>query len=81
MLQIFGDFLELRFAPIAREDLRGFVWHKDVTCWTAWDTRPEQNNQFVGYLFFDVLARPYKYRGNQSVNIQPVGLRASRLYL
>jgi hypothetical protein len=23
-----------------------------------------------------VLARPYKYRGNQSVNIQPVGLSA-----
>jgi metallopeptidase MepB len=76
MLKIFGDFLELRFAPISKEDLRGFVWHEDVTGWTAWETNPDKNDQFVGYLFFDVLARPYKYRGNQSVNIQPVGLSA-----
>jgi metallopeptidase MepB len=76
MLQIFGDFLELRFAPILKEDLRGFVCHEDVTGWTAWERKPDKNNQFVGYLFFDVLARPYKYRGNQSVNIQPVGLSA-----
>lgn len=58
MLQIFGDFLELRFTPIAKEDLRGFVWHEDVTGWTAWERNPDKDNQFVGHLFFDVLARP-----------------------
>lgn len=78
MLQMFGEFLELRFAPIAKKDLESFVWHKDVTGWTVWETRPEKNNSFVGYLFTDFSARPHKYRGNQSVNIQPVSTRSPR---
>jgi Zn-dependent oligopeptidase len=70
--------LEHLVCQVTQKDLDSFVWHEDVTGWTVWETRPEKDNDFVGYLFIDVLARPHKYRGNQSVNIQPVSTRLPR---
>ncbi|KAJ5643693.1 peptidase family M3 [Penicillium longicatenatum] len=68
MLDIFATVLGLRFDSIATEDLNeDVIWHDTVECFSVWDAK---DNGFIGYLYFDLLWRENKYRGNQSVNIQ-----------
>ncbi|KGO65618.1 Peptidase M3A/M3B [Penicillium expansum] len=68
MLGIFASLLGLRFDSIPEERLAGdFIWHDTVRGFSVWDTR---DDGFIGYLYFDLLWRENKYRGNQSVNIQ-----------
>ncbi|KAJ5539834.1 peptidase family M3 [Penicillium frequentans] len=68
MLDIFGSVLGLRFDPIPAEDLtQDVIWHDTVECFSVWDGK---DDEFIGYLYFDLLWRENKYRGNQSVNIQ-----------
>lgn len=70
MLGIFASLLNLRFDSIPSEKLtRDVVWHDTVRVFSVWDTKEDA---FVGYLYFDLLWRENKYRGNQSVNIQCV---------
>jgi len=79
MLDIFADCLQLRFEPIPKEELREPLWHEDVEAWEVSDERMESKGNFIGFLFADLLGRPNKYKGNQSVNLQPV--RVPLLYL
>ncbi|RFU30370.1 hypothetical protein B7463_g5987, partial [Scytalidium lignicola] len=72
MLDIFADCLQLRFEPIPKEELRESIWHEDIEGWVVWDERLESKGDFIGFLFADLLGRPNKYKGNQSVNLQPV---------
>ena len=72
ILDIFADCLQLRFSPISERELRDHVWHKEVEGWAVWDERLPSKGDFIGYLFFDLRSRPNKYKGNQSVNLQPV---------
>lgn len=72
MLDIFADCLQLRFEPIPKEELRESLWHEDVEAWVVSDERLESKGDFIGFLFADLLSRPNKYKGNQSVNLQPV---------
>ncbi|KAJ5792836.1 peptidase family M3 [Penicillium pulvis] len=68
MLEIFAFVLGLRFKPIPAEYLtRDVIWHDTVECFSVWDGK---DDGFIGYLYFDLLWREKKYRGNQSVNIQ-----------
>ncbi|KAJ5943769.1 Peptidase M3A/M3B [Penicillium verrucosum] len=68
MLAIFASLLGLRFDSIPAERLtEDFIWHDTVRGFSVWDTK---DDCFVGYLYFDLLWRENKYRGNQSVNIQ-----------
>lgn len=70
MLDIFSSVLGLRFDPIPAEQLtQDVIWHNTVECFSVWDAKDEG---FIGYLYFDLLWRENKYRGNQSVNIQCV---------
>jgi len=70
MLDIFASVLCLRFDPIQAEDLTSdIIWHDTVKCFSVWDVK---DDEFVGYLYFDLSWRENKYRGNQSVNIQCV---------
>lgn len=62
--------------PPPRDERTATVWHPDVEGWAVWDARLEHDGAFLGYLFVDLLERPHKYRGNQSVNLRPV--RAGR---
>ncbi|OAA65869.1 metallopeptidase MepB [Niveomyces insectorum RCEF 264] len=71
MLNLFADCLQLRFVPLPADELAATVWHEDVQGWTVWDARPEHSGEFVGHLYADLLSRPDKYKGNQSVNLQP----------
>ncbi|KAB8232001.1 M3 family metallopeptidase [Aspergillus alliaceus] len=68
MLDIFSSLLELRFEPVPTENLNeDVIWHDTVRVFSVWDTKC---GGFIGYLYFDLLWRENKYRGNQSVNIQ-----------
>jgi metallopeptidase MepB len=73
MLEVFASCLQLHFAPIPAEDLRGSTWSDDIEVWSVWDQRPEADGAFVGYLYADLLERPNKFKGNQCVNLQKVG--------
>lgn len=77
MMELFADYLQLRFRPLSREVLREHVWHQDVEAWSVWDERPETRGNFIGYLYADLLGRPGKYKGNQSVNLQRVSQPSS----
>lgn len=72
MLRLFGSFLQLRFMPLAPEQLLGHTWHADVEAWSVWDERRDHKGEFIGYLLSDVLHRAGKYKGNQNVNLQAV---------
>ncbi|KJR86848.1 metallopeptidase MepB [Sporothrix schenckii 1099-18] len=82
MLALFADYLQLCFDPIAPRELATVAWHQDVQGWAVWDERQEHKDEFIGYLFADLLERPHKYRGNQSVNLQPGYVRpdGTRVY-
>ncbi|KAJ5723575.1 peptidase family M3, partial [Penicillium malachiteum] len=68
MLGIFASFLSLRFDSVPAEMItEDKIWHDTVQVFSVWDTRDEE---FIGYLYFDILWRENKYRGNQCVNIQ-----------
>ena len=70
MLAIFASLLGLRFDSIPAERLtEDVIWHDTVRGFSVWDTK---DDCFVGYLYFDLLWRENKYRGNQSVNVQCV---------
>lgn len=72
MVGLFGSLVQLQFERIPDHLLQDWVWHPSVFGWYVWDNRAKTRGDFVGYLFADVIAREYKYRGNQSVNLQPV---------
>lgn len=75
MLGTFASLLGLRFDSIPADKLTGdLIWHESIRCFSVWDSR---NESFIGYLYFDLLWRENKYRGNQSVNIQCVFLHFS----
>ncbi|OJJ69043.1 hypothetical protein ASPBRDRAFT_209462 [Aspergillus brasiliensis CBS 101740] len=78
MLGIFASVLGLQFEPVAAE--KESLWHESVQVFSVWESTPDK--QFAGYLYFDLLWRENKYRGNQSVNLQCGYLRpdGSRQY-
>ncbi|KAK0384475.1 hypothetical protein NLU13_8561 [Sarocladium strictum] len=82
MLQLFADNLQIRFDPISNKELINKVWHKDVQAWSVWEDQPSSQGGFIGYFFADMLGRPDKYKGNQSVNLQPGYLKpdGTRVY-
>ncbi|KAK1829262.1 hypothetical protein QBC39DRAFT_287785 [Podospora conica] len=82
MMKLFGNVLQLSFSPLSGDDLRKAVWHDDVEGWCVWDDRPTFKGDFIGYLYADLLSRPNKYHGNQSVNLQRGYLRedGTRVY-
>jgi metallopeptidase MepB len=72
MLRIFESVLMLRFVQIPSDQLDcNSRWHESVQVWESWDNR---NNEFIGFLYLDLLWRKHKYRGSQNVNIHCVRL-------
>lgn len=78
MIMLAQDLFELRFEPITAESLLEANWPKEVKGWAVWE-RETSNNSFIGYFLADLLDRPNKYKGNQSVNLGPVRLFNSLL--
>lgn len=72
MLSLAQDIFELEFKPIAASALLEANWPTDVKGWEVWEREPSGMGSFVGYLLADLQNRPHKYKGNQSVNLQPV---------
>jgi metallopeptidase MepB len=72
MLDIFAHCLQLRFEKLPEKTHS--TWHEDVDIWSVWDERTEEEGEFIGYLYADLLFRPNKYRGSQDVNLQCVSL-------
>ncbi len=72
MLSLAQDIFELEFQPIAASVLLEANWSTDVKGWVVWAREPNGMGSFVGYLLADLQNRPHKYKGNQSVNLQPV---------
>ena len=72
MLDVFAEFLNLRFSPVPRGDLDStLIWHESVRVWSVWEERNGQTS-FVGYLYFDLIWRENKYQGFQNVTIENV---------
>ncbi|CAK7221365.1 hypothetical protein SEUCBS140593_004546 [Sporothrix eucalyptigena] len=69
MLKLFSRCLELRFDRVPPEHAASSSWHEDVETWAVWDEGQKSGDEFVGYLYVDLLARPNKYRGSQDVNL------------
>ncbi|KAK0383367.1 hypothetical protein NLU13_9280 [Sarocladium strictum] len=70
MLDVFASCLQLRFVRAPPELVDQSKWHPDVEAWCVWDDREASKDEFIGYLFLDVVWRPGKYKGNQCVNLQ-----------
>ncbi|KAG9496463.1 hypothetical protein J7337_013051 [Fusarium musae] len=75
MLKVFESLFGLQFSEISHADLGSkHFWHPMVRAFSVWE---EGEDKFVGYLFFDLLWRENKYRGNQNVthecSIQELG--------
>ncbi|KAF5707645.1 metallopeptidase [Fusarium mundagurra] len=65
MLTVFESLLGLKFLDMSQSDLGSqYFWHHTVRAFSVWEQGQEE---FVGYLFFDLLWRENKYRGNQNV--------------
>ncbi|KAF5581441.1 peptidase M3A M3B [Fusarium pseudoanthophilum] len=65
MLKVFESLFDLQFYEILQADLGSkYFWHPKVRAFSVWE---EGEGKFVGYLFFDLLWRENKYRGNQNV--------------
>jgi metallopeptidase MepB len=70
MLNVFASLFGLRFDPVTDDLLtEDVIWHDSVRAFSVWDSR---DSEFIGYLYFDLLWREYKFRGNHDVNIQCV---------
>lgn len=67
------DIFGLRFEPIPADSLLAASWHSDIKGWAVWEGEQEGGGGFVGYFLADLQNRPHKYKGNQSVNLMPVG--------
>ncbi|OAQ64338.1 peptidase family M3 [Pochonia chlamydosporia 170] len=74
ILDLFSTYLQLRFEQLPAETVAGHIWAPEVQVWSVWDKRPGTKNDFIGYLYIDILGRTNKYKGNQAVNLQPVRL-------
>ncbi|KAF7515426.1 hypothetical protein G7054_g14579 [Neopestalotiopsis clavispora] len=73
MLQLFTAFLGLEFERLTDNRLDADdTWHKDVSVFAVWDGGHAENEEaeFIGYLYMDLLYREHKYRGNQNVNLE-----------
>ncbi|PNP75770.1 hypothetical protein FNYG_10848 [Fusarium nygamai] len=82
MLDMFSEFLQLRFSPLSPGQLESSTWHEGVRAYSVWDDREASKGDFIGYLFMDLLSRDNKYKGNQNVNLQCGYLKSdgSRVY-
>ncbi|KAK1239963.1 hypothetical protein MKX08_007405 [Trichoderma sp. CBMAI-0020] len=68
MLRLFESFLGLKFIRISSDHLDpAWIWHEDVQIWEAWD---EEETEFIGFLYLDILWHENKYQGSQNVNIE-----------
>ena len=73
MLGLFTSFLGLRFDRVSGSDLDPAAkWHEDVEIYAVWDcpAEGEEEADFVGYLYLDLLFRNHKYRNGQTVNLE-----------
>lgn len=68
MLDLFSHCLQMLFCKVPSP----MVWAPEVEAWEVWDNRPEKGQDFVGYLYMDLVFRQNKHRGCQNVNLQPV---------
>ncbi|CZR49474.1 uncharacterized protein FPRO_15834 [Fusarium proliferatum ET1] len=65
MLGVMSSLLGLQFNETKKAELGAeYFWHESVRAFAVWE---ENYTNFVGYLFFDLLWRENKYRGNQNV--------------
>ncbi|PMD39476.1 metallopeptidase MepB [Hyaloscypha variabilis F] len=80
MLELFSTYLKLHFSPIPKDEILGSIWSEDIEAWSVWDEKKTDGENFVGYLYADLLERPNKYKGNQCVNIQPVTRRSGHSF-
>jgi metallopeptidase MepB len=65
MLDVFSSLLGVRFDRIPDDQLDGHaIWHESVKVYSVWEA---DSPEFVGYLYFDLVWRKNKYRGNQNV--------------
>ncbi|KAF9775613.1 hypothetical protein IL306_006269 [Fusarium sp. DS 682] len=65
MLGVMSSLLGLQFDEVKEAELGAeYFWHESVRAFAVWE---EGYTAFVGYLFFDLLWRENKYRGNQNV--------------
>ncbi|KAH7248622.1 peptidase family M3-domain-containing protein [Fusarium redolens] len=62
ILEMFSEFLQLRFCPISQDQLESSTWHEDVRAYAVWDDREASKDQFIGYLYMDLLSRDNKYK-------------------
>lgn len=77
MLRMFESVLMLRFVQISPDQLdRSTIWHESVQVWESWDN---SSDEFIGFLYLDLLWRQSKYRGSQNVNIHCVRLTKTNL--
>ncbi len=72
MLDIFSEYLQLRFDRLEPESLGSrTIWHEDVQVWAVWDTKEDS---FLGHLYLDLLEREHKNQGYSNINLQCVSI-------
>lgn len=79
MLGVFASLLGIRFDPVQDVDAAN-IWHDSIQVFSVWDG-PGTDADFIGYLYFDLLWRENKFRGNHNVTMEqgylkPDGSRA-----
>ncbi|ATY62127.1 peptidase family M3 [Cordyceps militaris] len=70
MLRVFETAMGLQFVEIPKSEMSDSnLWHETVTVFGVWDT-PRDDQNYVGYLYFDLLWREHKFRGGHNVTME-----------
>lgn len=76
LLQTITHCLGLQFERLTVEEMTNTTWHEDVMGWSVWEeedeSSPDLGEDFVGYLFMDLLSRENKYKGSQNPSLHSV---------
>ena len=71
VLEIFGELMGMEFEKMPVEDLpTSATWHPEVELYSVWDA--DQENEFLGYLYLDLVKRIGKSRGESHTRVNPV---------
>lgn len=69
IMQMYQKLLGLKFVDVPEKQ----IWHRDVTQYAVWDAsaRPGSQENFLGYLYFDLFPREGKYGHGACFDLYP----------
>lgn len=77
ILDVFGELIGIEFEKMSRAEApASAIWHPEVELYSVWDA--DQETEFLGYLYLDLVERKGKSRGESHARVNPVRRRIPR---